>query len=329
MSSTTPELKTSHINVLKHNAFCLGGKALDITCMLVQVILFLCKLIYYWIEVFYMKINPPRPQSVSGEIILITGAGHGIGRELALVYSAKGATVVGWDINKTACDETIRRIASFRGRPKAFSFQCDITNRVEVLHVAKEVEAKVGQVTILVNNAGIMPCHLLNQHTCKEIESVFAVNLISHFWLLEAFLPGMKQTNRGHIVSLSSMAGLIGCANLVPYCASKFAVRGYMESLSDELRFTNTNNKIKLTCVYPYMVDTGLCKKPRIKYEKVMPLLSPMDVAQEIYNAQTNGKREITIPGYLNGLVQLGRLLPYRAAIALKDTFDTFVESDL
>lgn len=105
------------------------------------------------------------------------------------------------------------------------------------------------------------------------------------------------------------MAGLIGFPNLVPYCASKFAVRGYMEALFEELRRTNPNNKIKITIVYPYMVDTGLCKKPKIKYEQIMPLLSPMDVAQEIYKAQTNGKTEITIPGYLHGLVQFGRYL--------------------
>lgn len=125
--------------------------------------------------------------------------------------------------------------------------------------------------------------------------------------LLEAFLPSMKQNNRGHIVSLSSMAGLVGFRNLVPYCASKFAVRGYMEALHEELRLTNPNNKIKLTCIYPYMVDTGLCKRPKIKYEHLMPLLSPKLVAEKILETQVNGITETTVPSYLGGCVQFGR----------------------
>lgn len=75
----------------------------------------------------------------------------------------------------------------------------------------------------------------------------------------------MMEKNRGHVVGISSMAGVVGLPNLVPYCASKFAVRGLMEALAEELREDARNSQIKFTSIFPFMVDTGLCKKPKIK----------------------------------------------------------------
>lgn len=116
----------------------------------------------------------------------------------------------------------------------------------------------------------------------------------------------MKQNNHGHIVALSSCAGLIGFRNLVPYCASKFAVRGMMEALLEEVRY-GTNSKIKFTTICPYMVDTGLCKKPRIRFEGLMPLLTPKYVAEFIVDAQRRNVIETTIPGYIYGLTVMAR----------------------
>jgi NADP-dependent 3-hydroxy acid dehydrogenase YdfG len=74
------------------------------------------------------------------------------------------------------------------------------------------------------------------QHTEGEIRKTIEINVIAHFWMFQAFLPTMIEHNRGHIVALSSMAGIMGFQNLVPYCGSKFAVRGIMEAMSEELR---------------------------------------------------------------------------------------------
>jgi all-trans-retinol dehydrogenase (NAD+) len=105
-----------------------------------------------------------------------------------------------------------------------------------VLEAGKKVLAELGNVNILVNNAGIMPQHQFLKHTEKEIRNIFGFNVLSHMWIFQAFLPTMISNNRGHIVAMSSMAGLIGSRNLVPYCGSKYAVRGMMEALSEELR---------------------------------------------------------------------------------------------
>lgn len=90
-----------------------------------------------------------------------------------------------------------------------------MTNREKVLEVGERVQNEVGNVTILINNAGIMPQHQLLKHTEKEIRSIFEINVLAHFWILEAFLPKMIELNQGHIVAISSMAGLTGSRNLV------------------------------------------------------------------------------------------------------------------
>lgn len=116
----------------------------------------------------------------------------------------------------------------------------------------------------------------------------------------------MKKNNNGHVVALSSCAGLLGLKNLAPYCATKFAVRGLMESLWEELR-ENPNNRINLTTICPYMVDTGLCKKPRIRFGNLMPLLVPRFVAEQIMKAQRTNAAEISIPGFIYSLNMFGR----------------------
>lgn len=116
----------------------------------------------------------------------------------------------------------------------------------------------------------------------------------------------MRKNNHGHIVALSSCAGLIAFRNLIPYCASKFAVHGLMEALIEEVRYA-PNSKIKFTIIYPYMVDTGLCKKPRIRFQALMPLLTPKYVAEYIVDAQRRDVLETTVPGYIYGLISFGR----------------------
>lgn len=109
----------------------------------------------------------------------------------------------------------------------------------------------------------------------------------------------MYELERGHIVALSSIAGVVGLTNLVPYCASKFAVRGMMEALHTELGDTRPNAKIGLTTVCPYMVDTGLCKNPKIRFPGLLGLLKPTYVAEQIVLAHRKNIIELTLPGYL------------------------------
>lgn len=108
----------------------------------------------------------------------------------------------------------------------------------------------------------------------------------------------MLKNNHGHIVAISSCAGLFGLENLVPYCGTKFAVRGIMEATMKELLSQNPSTNIKFTVIYPYMVDTGLCKKPFMRFKSSMRMENPKTVARKIVEAQRRNVVELTIPKY-------------------------------
>lgn len=179
-------------------------------------------------------------KDVSGEIVFITGAGHGIGRELTLKYVEQGSDVICVDINEESNKETVALAQKIK-KGRAFGYVCDVTDRDAVLATADKIRREVGHVSVIVNNAGIMPCHPLDKTSHQEIRKMFDVNTMAHFWIFEAFLPYMKEKNRGHLISISSIAGLIGSSNVVPYSATKFAVRGMMEALYEELREQKSN----------------------------------------------------------------------------------------
>ncbi|KAH9628422.1 hypothetical protein HF086_015952 [Spodoptera exigua] len=137
-------------------------------------------------------------------------------------------------------------------------YRCDVTDREAIAVLAEKIRREVGEVTMLVNNAGIMPCKPLLQTSEKEIRTSFEVNIIAHLWLLQTFLPSMMERNHGHIVAMSSMAGVVGLRNLVPYCATKFAVRGLMEALHEELREDKTKDYSGICRVFPKQVPLYL-----------------------------------------------------------------------
>lgn len=126
-----------------------------------------------------------------------------------------------------------------------FLIRVDVTIREKVLEVGSKVLREVGDISILVNNAGIMPQHEILKHSEAEVRKMYEINVFAHYWLFQAFLPKMMEKNEGHIVALSSIAGVVGLNNLVPYCGTKFAVRGSMEALSEEIRaHSNGTSKV-------------------------------------------------------------------------------------
>lgn len=305
----------------------MGVRLYNLIILLVDIIVVNIKWILYTIESVYHVFSPPPEVDVRGEIVLITGAAHGIGKELALQYARRGAIVVCWDINEKGNIETCDEIKAQGG--KAHHYVCDVTKRQEILDVAEKVKKEVGIVSILVNNAGIMPCHPLLQHTEKEITTMYQINVLAHFWMIQAFLPDMIEKNRGHIVALSSCAGLFGLKNLVPYCGTKFAVRGYMQALQEELRADSRNPNVKFTTIYPYMVDTGLCKRPHARFEHLLKLVKPEEAAASIIEAQRRGIEEASVPRRYYYLEKYGRLFPRKAMVLVTDLLDTGVHSDL
>lgn len=182
--------------------------------------------------------------------------------------------------------------------PRAHFYCVDITNPDEVKNLGNRIRTDVGNVDILVNNAGIMnKGKLLVELENQEILNVFNVNVLSHFWLCKEFLPSMINKNKGHIVNVSSVCGLMGGYKLTDYCSTKFAVYGFTESLRVELKVTNPNNKIQVSVVCPFHVKTKLFNGVEFSRLKWLTLsMEPEYVAEKIVDGILKNRELIYIP---------------------------------
>ncbi|XP_058822573.1 17-beta-hydroxysteroid dehydrogenase 13 isoform X2 [Topomyia yanbarensis] len=304
-----------------------GPGPFEVVLIVFEFLAFLLKATVNYVVAIVQLFISPAAVDVNGDIVLITGAGHGMGKCLSFQYAALGATVICVDVNEKTNSETVAEIKLKGGN--AFGFTCDVTNREQIFDVIKRIKEQVGVVTILVNNAGIMPTHPLLQQSEQEIKKTFDINVLAHFWLLQAVLPDMLTRDRGHIVALSSIAGLAGFNNLVPYCGTKFAVRGIMEAMSEELRADPRKPSIKFTTIFPYMVDTGLCQRPYTRFPNLMKMVKPEEAAAAIIDAQRRGLVEASVPKYLLYLNTFMRIFPLKTGQELGNFLDTGLKSDL
>eukprot|EP00095_Tigriopus_kingsejongensis_P006515 maker-scaffold172_size289735-snap-gene-1.26 protein:Tk06515 transcript:maker-scaffold172_size289735-snap-gene-1.26-mRNA-1 annotation:"short-chain dehydrogenase reductase family 16c member 6-like" len=290
---------------------------------------FLFRLWFAWVVTIYRAFFPQWAKTLSGQVVVITGAGHGIGRELALQCARLGAIVACWDIDPVSCAETSAMInkewkesgkrREFVPKIRARSFQCDVSKQPEVARAARETSQAMGEVWILINNAGIMPSRPLMDFKPEEIEEVFRVNVFSQFWTIREFLPEFVQRNYGHIVSMCSVAGITGTPYLVPYCASKFALKGLMDSLFMELRKKHSNSLVQLTTVHPFTINTGLAVNPTTRFPSLIPITEPAECARRVILAITNDEEEVYIPRLLNYGFKYGKCLPRRVQLVLAD----------
>ncbi|XP_046396050.1 short-chain dehydrogenase/reductase family 16C member 6-like isoform X2 [Ischnura elegans] len=285
---------------------------------LLEVVVFLVLCAYYTIEASIRFLVPVklRAKSIAGEVALITGGGSGIGRLLAVQLAARGATVVVLDINQAGAEETANIIKSSGGR--AFSFKCDIANREDIYQTAKKVKEEVGTVRILINNAGIVSGKNLLDTPDIMVQRTFDVNVLAHFWTAKAFLPDMINDNHGHIVTIASLAGLVGVNQLADYCSSKFAVVGFDEAIRLELEVSGITG-VHTTVVCPYYINTGMFEGVK---SRLIPILEPAYVVDKIVSAILTNDKYLIIPSYLKIFIALKFILPPQALVyAAKNIF--------
>ncbi|KAE8298481.1 Retinol dehydrogenase 10-A [Larimichthys crocea] len=238
---------------------------MDLQMMLLDVI-------YFILRNSVRIVLRPRTKPIDGELVLITGAGGGLGRLFAQEFTKHGAEVVLWDINSSCNDETAKLVHENGG--KAYTYTVDVTNREDVYRNADLVRKDLGRdITILVNNAGVVAGARMLDCPDLLMERTMKVNCHAHFWTVKAFLPQMKAQNHGHIVTIASVLGLFSTACVEDYCASKFAAVGFHESLAHEL-IADEVEGVKTTLVCPYIVDTGMFEGCKIR-EEVELLLPP------------------------------------------------------
>ncbi|NWW45155.1 RDHE2 dehydrogenase, partial [Pedionomus torquatus] len=283
-------------------------------------------LVYYLLESLVFMIVPRRKKNVSGEIVLITGAGSGIGRLLSVKFARLGATVVLWDINQEGLKET-SRLAKENGAVRVHCYICDCSKRQDVYRVADQVKKEVGDVSILINNAGIVTGKSFMDCPDSLVEKSMEVNIMAHFWTYKAFLPAMMASNHGHLVSIASAAGLIGVNRLSDYCASKFAAVGFAESVDSEMRVMGKTG-IKTTIVCPYFINTGMFDGCRSKWPRLLPILEPEFVAEKIVTAIRRDQEILILPRSLNFLMFFKYILPVKLALLFSEYFGNFNAMD-
>lgn len=146
-------------------------------------LLCLLKVLYFVLESIVLAFVPKswRFKEITGETVLITGAGSGIGRLLAIRFAGHGARIVVWDLNLEAAKDTAKIIKENGG--EAFAFYCDVSKPQNVYDTAAKVKKEVGKVDILVNNAGVVTGKKFLECPDHMIQKTFEVNVISHFWV--------------------------------------------------------------------------------------------------------------------------------------------------
>jgi 3-oxoacyl-[acyl-carrier protein] reductase len=189
--------------------------------------------------------------NLKGKIAIVTGAGHGIGKEIALTLARNGAEVVVTDITDAIFDvgKQIEALGS-----KALPIKCDVTEPEQAQEVEEKVAGKYERIDILVNNAGIYPQKAFLEMTADDWNKVLRVNLNGVFHCTKAVLPKMVKQKYGKIVNIASIAGaVVAFPNLVHYSASKAALAGFTKSLALEVAQQGVN----VNAIAPGPIDVG------------------------------------------------------------------------
>ncbi|XP_072478569.1 estradiol 17-beta-dehydrogenase 11 [Notamacropus eugenii] len=280
--------------------------------LVLELLLLLPILIFSILESFVKFFIPKKRKSVRGEIVLITGAGHGIGRLTAYEFAKLKSTLVLWDINKHGIEETAAQCKKLGARVHTYVVDC--SNKEEIYNYAKKVKAEVGDVGILVNNAGVVYTADLFATQDPQIEKTFEVNVLAHFWTTKAFLPAMLKSNHGHIVTVASAAGHTTVPFLLAYCSSKFAAVGFHKALTAEIHALEKNG-IKTSCLCPNFINTGFIKNPSTRF---LPTLEPEEVVNKLMKGILTEQKMIFVPSSLSFVLLLERILPERFQNTLK-----------
>ncbi|XP_058048849.1 estradiol 17-beta-dehydrogenase 11 [Ahaetulla prasina] len=268
---------------------------------------------FCYIEALVKCFIPVKRKSVAGEIVLITGAARGIGRLIAFEFAKHRSRLILWDINKGGLEETAEDCRKLG--VEAYPYVVDCSSKEDIYSAAEKVKKDVGDVTILVNNAGVAVTGDLLSIPDKQIQKIFDINILCHYWAIKAFLPAMMKNNHGHIVSIASVGGFVSVPFLLPYCSSKFAALGLHKGFTKELSALGKNG-IKTTCVCPFFVSTGLVENPQ---SRIIPVLKAEAVAKRVMDGVLCNQKKIVIPSPAAMFSLMEIILPERAMVALEN----------
>jgi short-subunit dehydrogenase len=238
-------------------------------------------------------------RSLTGKVVVITGAARGIGRATAAVLVGEGAHVVIADLDT----ELAAKAAAELG---CRSVGLDVTDHAAFTAVLDDVERADGPLDVLINNAGVMPIGAFENDSHESAYRQFAINVFAVMHGTREAIKRMKPRGHGHVVNVASMAGVVPTPGAATYSAGKHAVVGFCESLWWELR----GSGVDLTYVLPTLVNTELAAD--VKRTRAANVIEPETVAAEIIGALKVPRLAVFAPRSMARITKVSGLLPRR-----------------
>jgi NAD(P)-dependent dehydrogenase (short-subunit alcohol dehydrogenase family) len=249
-----------------------------------------------------------QPRSLHGRVAVVTGGGRGIGRATCRALAAEGAKVAIGDVDAAAAEAAAAELGGL-------GLRVDVTDRPGFTAFLDEIEAQLGPIDVIVNNAGIMPVARLEDEDERSITRQLEINLHAVIHGTREAVKRMRPRGSGHIVNIASIAGRSGVSHLSTYCATKHGVVGLSEAMRSELR----GSGIEISVVMPGLVRTELTAGT--KPYRGFKLQTPEQVADAIVAALKVPRFEVYVPASLGPTTKFVALLPRRVQDGLARLF--------
>jgi NAD(P)-dependent dehydrogenase (short-subunit alcohol dehydrogenase family) len=249
-----------------------------------------------------------QPRSLHGRVAVVTGGGRGIGRATCRALAAEGAKVAIGDVDAAAAEAAAAELGGL-------GLRVDVTDRPGFTAFLDEIEAQLGPIDVIVNNAGIMPVARLEDEDERSITRQLEINLHAVIHGTREAVKRMRPRGSGHIVNIASIAGRSGVSHLSTYCATKHGVVGLSEAMRSELR----GSGVEISVVMPGLVSTELTAGT--KPYRGFKLQTPEQVADAIVAALKVPRFEVYVPASLGPSTKFVALLPRRVQDGLARLF--------
>lgn len=253
-----------------------------------------------------MRTRRGQPRSLSNKVVAITGAARGIGHATARALADKGARVAIGDLDGDLAGQAASELGG-----DAFGVGVDVTDNAAFAAFLDGVEHRLGPLDVLINNAGIMTAGLIEDEDEEMTAREIAINLHAVIHGTREAVRRMKPRRTGHIVNLSSAMGRIAGARCATYCATKFGVAGFSESVALELKGTG----VEISVLFPVQVNTEMASGMSVV--RGMPFMEPRDVAGRVVETLERPRFDVPVPKSMGPLLWLNQALPFRARAAL------------
>lgn len=235
--------------------------------------------------------------------VLITGGASGIGLLMAKkAISKKAAAIIIWDNNATQLNKALSELQDLHSN--CYAYVVDVANVNQVQQTAAKVKSEVGLVHILINNAGVVVGKYFHEHSHSEVDFTMSINSNAFMHIALEFLPDMMEQNCGHLVNIASAAGMVSNPKMSVYCASKWAVIGWSDSVRLEMK--KLQKKVSVSTVTPYYINTGMFDGVR----SIIPIQKPERAVQKIFRGIEKNSAYIRMPGLIYTLPLVKGILP-------------------